>query len=99
MHNWRCIYRYNLIFWNLPTFISVWWIRQLENEREKVTLYFLLFKKVVDTVSQINHGQENKKSILQLKYLIRFAQALFKPKGNSIEKFYTLEGIWDIRTN
>ena len=29
--------------------------------------------------------------ILQLKYLIRFAQALFKPKGNSREKLHTLE--------
>ena len=27
--------------------------------------------------------------ILQLKYLIRFAQALFKPKGNSSEKLHT----------
>ena len=44
-------------------------------------------------------ARKTKKSILQLKYLIRFAQALFKPKGNSIEKFYTLEGILDIRTN
>ena len=34
--------------------------------------------------------------ILQLKFLIRFAQALFKPKGNSSKKSYTLEGIWDI---
>ena len=32
-----------------------------------------------------------------LKYLIRFARALFKPKGNSSEKLYTLENIWDIR--
>ena len=34
--------------------------------------------------------------ILQLKYLIRFTQALFKPKGIFSEKLLTLEGIWDI---
>ena len=34
--------------------------------------------------------------ILQLKFLIRFAEALFNPKGNSSEKLYTLEGIRDI---
>ena len=31
--------------------------------------------------------------ILQLKYLIKSTQALFKPKGNSSEKLYTIEGI------
>ena len=35
-------------------------------------------------------------SILQLKFLIRFAQALFNPKGNSSKNLYTLEGIWGI---
>ena len=35
--------------------------------------------------------------ILQLKYLIRFAQSLLKPTGNSSEKLYRLEGILDIR--
>ena len=33
-------------------------------------------------------------SILQLKFLISFAQALFNPKGNSSKDLYTLEGIW-----
>ena len=33
-------------------------------------------------------------SILQLKFLIKFAQALFNPKGNSSKNLYTLEGIW-----
>ena len=35
-------------------------------------------------------------SILQLKFLIRFAQALFIPipEGNSSKNLYTLEGIW-----
>ena len=36
--------------------------------------------------------------ILQLNYLIRFAQSLLKLKGNSSEKLYTFEGILDIRT-
>ena len=43
----------------------------------------------MDPVSQINHGQGYKKKvihILQLKYLIRFVQALFKSKGDSSEK-------------
>ena len=31
--------------------------------------------------------------ILQLKSLIKSTQALFKPKGNSSEKLYTIEGI------
>ena len=35
-------------------------------------------------------------SILQLKFLISFAQALFNPKGNSSKNLYTLETIWDI---
>ena len=35
--------------------------------------------------------------ILQLKYLVRFAQSLLKPKGSSSEKLYTLEGILEIR--
>ena len=35
-------------------------------------------------------------SILQLKFLIKFAQALFNPKGNSSKDLYTLEGIWGI---
>ena len=35
-------------------------------------------------------------SILQLKFLIRFAQALFNPKGNSSKNLYTLESIWGI---
>ena len=35
--------------------------------------------------------------ILQLKYLVRFAQSLLKPKDNSSEKLYTLEGILEIR--
>ena len=35
--------------------------------------------------------------ILQLKYLIWFAQALFKPKKNSSKKLCTLESISDIR--
>ena len=34
--------------------------------------------------------------VLQLKFLIRLAEALFKPKGNSSKKLYTLEGIYDI---
>ena len=36
------------------------------------------------------------KQILQLKFLLRFAEALFNPKRNSSEKLYTLEGIRDI---
>ena len=52
----------------------------------------------MDPVSQINHDQTYKKiiSILQLKFLIRFAQALFNPKGNSSKNLYTLESIWGI---
>ena len=34
--------------------------------------------------------------ILQLKFLIRFAESLFKPKGNSSKKLYTVESIRDI---
>ena len=53
----------------------------------------------MDPVSQINHDQTYKKkiiSILKLKFLIRFAQALFNPKGNSSKNLYTLESIWGI---
>ena len=44
-------------------------------------------------------ARDTKKAIhiLQLKYLIRFAQSLLKPTGNSSEKLYRLEGILDIR--
>ena len=51
-----------------------------------------------DVPNQSWSGYKKKKviHILQFKCLIRFAQALFKPKGNSSEKLYTLEGIWDI---
>ena len=34
--------------------------------------------------------------IFQLKFLIRFAKVLFKPKGNSSKELYTLEGIRNI---
>ena len=34
--------------------------------------------------------------ILQLKFLIRFAQVLFNPRGNSSKKLYTVEVVWDI---
>ena len=47
---------------------------------------FLQFRIDVDPVIQI----------LQLKFLIRFAEALFKPKDNSSEKLYTVESIRDI---
>ena len=53
----------------------------------------------MDPVSQINHDQRYKKkkiNILQLKFVIRFAQALFNPKGNSSKDLYTLKGIWGI---
>ena len=52
----------------------------------------------MDPVSQINNNQRYKKiiNILQLRFLIRFAQALFNPKGNSSKNLCTLEGIWDI---
>ena len=57
--------------------------------------HFLWFRIDVDPEPQINHGQGYKR-ILQLKFLIRFAEALFKTKGNSSEKLCTLEGIRDI---
>ena len=53
----------------------------------------------MDPVFQINHDQTYKKKIigiLKIKFLIRFAQALFNPKGNSSKNLYMLKVIWGI---
>ena len=97
-YNWSCRQSYNLIFWNLHTFISVWRICYLENARKKVNI-FCNSEQLWTQCPKLIMVRDRKKviHIPRLKFPIRFAQALFKPKGNSSERLHTLEGIWDIR--